>query len=184
VLPTWEEPDPTFAERRVVDRLLEQRIIHLGGHLDTAMGNRATAQLLLLAARGSGPIELHLSCPESDLDASLALADSVDLVAAPVHITVHGMLVGPAIAVLCAGQERGAHRNALLVVSLPPASAQGTAHELRVRAEQHERQVAQLRDLIAGTTDRPIDEVEADLRAGRVLSADEALDLGLLNRLI
>lgn len=184
LLPTWEEPDPAFVERRVTDRLLEQRIIHLGGRLDTAAGNRATAQLLLLDARGSGPIELHLSTPESDLEASLALADSVDLVAAPVHITVHGILVGPAMAVLCAGQERGAHRNALFVLSLPPASAQGTARELGLRAEQHERQVTQLRDLIARTTDRPADEVESDLRAGRVLAADEALDLGLLNRLI
>lgn len=184
ILPTWEERDDALREGELADRLLRMRIVHLGGRLDTALANRGMSQLLILARQPDRPIELHLSCSDSDLDASLALADTVEVIAAPVHVIVHGALSGPAVAVLCAGQERGAHRAATFVLSAPRATALGTADQLAVRAEQHERQTARLRDIIARTTGRTDEEIDNDLRRGRVLSAEEALEYGLLNRLL
>jgi len=184
IIPSWEEPDPTQRDIDVAGRLLEQRVIVVGGHLDDPLANGVAAQLLLLANRDSRPIEMHVSCPESDLDASLALADAVDLVRAPVHVIVRGALGGPAVAVLCAAQERAAHRNAILVISLPPSWAEGTAGQLRVHAEQQEHKVARIRDLITRTTGRTRSEVDSDLRSGRVLSADEALEYGLISRVL
>jgi ATP-dependent Clp protease protease subunit len=184
IIPSWEEPEPTQRDSDVAGRLLEQRVIMIGGRLDHPLANRVAAQLLLLDKRDSWLIELHIACPESDLDASLALADAVDLVRSPVHVIVRGTLGGPAVAVLCAAQERAAHRNATLVMSLPTSSAEGTAGQLRVQAEQYEHMVARLQELVARTTGRPRSEVESDLRTGRVLSADEALDYGLLSRLL
>ncbi|NEE01520.1 ATP-dependent Clp protease proteolytic subunit [Phytoactinopolyspora halotolerans] len=181
-VPSWEEPYTT--ERDLSDRLLDMRIVHLGGALDEDLANRGIAQLLLLDRRGRNSIELHLNCPESELDASLALAGTVETVSAPVHVIVHGTLVGPVIAALCAGEERGAHRGASLVLSVPDASAQGTAHQMTVHAEQHERQLARLRDHIVRATGQSADDVEHDLRTGRVLSADDALTYGLLTRLL
>lgn len=119
ILPTWDERDDALREGELADRLLRMRIVHLGGRLDTALANRGMSQLLILARQTDRPIELHLSCSDSDLDASLALADTVEVIAAPVHVIVHGALNGPAVAVLCAGQERGAHRAATFVLSAP-----------------------------------------------------------------
>jgi ATP-dependent Clp protease, protease subunit len=185
IVPTWEEPDPQWQGRDLADRLLDQRVILVGGRLDDTAANRAAAQLLLLNRRNTrSPIELHLACAEADLSASLALADAVDLVAAPVHAVVRGTLAGPAVGVLCAAEERVAHRHAVIVLSLPPSAAEGTAGQLVVLAEQHERQVARLRELIAATTGRAEADVGADLSSGRVLSGQEALDYGLLNRLL
>jgi ATP-dependent Clp protease, protease subunit len=185
IIPSWEEPDERSPGRDLADRLLDQRVILVGGRLDDASANRAAAQLLLLNRRNSrSPIELHLACSDAELSAALALADAMDLVAAPVHAVVRGTLAGPALAVLCAAQERAAHRHAVLVLSLPPASGEGTAGQLAVLAEQHDRQVARLQDLIASTTGRSPDDVAVDLAAGRVLSGDEALQYGLLNRLL
>jgi ATP-dependent Clp protease, protease subunit len=185
LIPSWEEPDPRSVSKELADRLLDQRVILLGGRLDDTSANRAAAQLLVLNRRNSrSPIELHLACTDAELSASLALADAVDLVAAPVHAVVRGTLAGPAVAVLCSAQERAAHRHAVLVLSLPPTSAEGTAGQLAVLAEQHDRQVARLRELIAATTGRSAEDVGADLSTGRVLSGQEALDYGLLNRLL
>jgi ATP-dependent protease ClpP protease subunit len=75
-----------------------------------------------------------------NLDASLALADTVDVIAAPVHVIVHGMLRG--------------------------------------------RQTARLREIIVRTTGRTEQEIDNDLRRGRVLSAEEALEYDLLDRLL
>jgi ATP-dependent Clp protease protease subunit len=184
ILPSWLEPDPFRLDRDVSDRLLEQRVIVLGGRLDDSVANRVTAQLLLLGARDDRPIELHLACTDADLEPSLALAGAVDLVEAPVHAIVRGTLRGPAVAVLCAAQQRAAHRHTMFILLLPQFSGDGTAAELAALADQHERQVARLRDLIVRATGRARQDVAADLDAGRVLDADEAREYGLVSRLL
>lgn len=184
VLPGWEEWHLAPYERDIVDRLLDERIVHAGGRLDSALANHTAAQLLLLGRRDPRPVELHLSCRDSELDASLALAGTVSMLAAPVHAVVHGTLRGPVVAVLCAAQDRAAHRGATLVLSLPRAEAAGTAAQLAVEADQYERQVERVCDLIAATTGRDTDAVRAALRAGRVLSAEDAFAHGLLTRLL
>jgi ATP-dependent Clp protease protease subunit len=183
ILPSWEEPAPFHGDRELTERLLRQRVIILGGRLDDAAANRVTAQLVLIGTDDDRPIELHLSCAEADLDPSLALAGAVDLVRAPVHAIARGTLRGAAIAVLCAAQRRVAHRHTTFVLSAPRFSGEGTAPELAVLAEQHERQVAQLHELIAGATGRAVADVAADIETGRVLGAEEALQYGLVSRL-
>ncbi len=183
ILPSWVEA-VTDSHDTVAERLLDQRVILTGGHLDDALANRTAAQLLLLSRADSRPIELHLACPTSDLDAALALADAIDLVTAPVHAVVRGSLGGPVVAVLCAADERAAHRSAVFVLSLPRTGGQGTAAQLAVQAEQYERQVGRLRERLAAVSGRDADALAADLEAGRVLSAEDALSYGLLNRLL
>jgi ATP-dependent Clp protease protease subunit len=185
ILPTWEEPDPDWAERHILDRLLDQRVILVTGHLDTKMAERASAQLLLLDRTDhTRPIELHLSCRGSDLEASVALAAALDLTRAQVHAVVTGTLSGPAIAALCAASERAAHRHATFVLDLPHPSAQGSATTVATQAEEHQRAVAQLVERIATVSGRAEELVDEDLRSGRVLSAEEARSYGLVSRLV
>ncbi len=175
-------PDLRLPPRDVSDRLLEHRIIIVGGRLDDAVADRAAAQLLLLD-RSHELIELHLTCPESDLGAALALADVVDLVRAPVHALARGRVGGPAVAVLCAARHRAAHRHALFVLTVPGGAGEGCAEDLRNLAEQHRSQLAQLRARLAAVTGRGDAEIATDLEAGRLLSAEEALAYGLVQEL-
>ena len=183
ILPSWEEPDPDWAERRLLERLLDQRVILVSGHLDARTAERAVAQLLLLdRSDGTRPIELHLSCRDADLEPSLALAATVDLARAQVKVIVSGTVSGPALAVLCAAPERVAHRHATLVLTLPHASATGSAADVASEAEGHERAVAQLIERIATASGRAEEQVGDDLRSGRVLTAEEAESYGLVDR--
>ncbi len=165
----------------ITEHLLRHRIIQLGGHLDTEQANEAASRLLLLDSHDHSPIEMHVSWPDSDLDASMSLADTVQVTTAPVYVTVHGMLGGPAIAVVCAGQKRQARSAASFALSLPEASGEGTADELATQARQHEYLSAKLRDIVVDATGRERDDVTSDLRDGRVLSAAEAFEYGLLD---
>jgi ATP-dependent Clp protease, protease subunit len=184
IVPTWYEADPAWRGRELEDRLLEQRIVMAGGFLDDALANRVAAQLVLIGSRTHKPIQLHLACSQSELDASLALSDAIEMLRAPVHAMVRGTLGGPAVAALCAAAERSAHRHSVIVLSQPTARIGGTASEVGVQAEQFERQITRLHDAVAAVSGRNIGDVAQDLRGGRVLSADDALSYGLVQRLL
>jgi ATP-dependent Clp protease protease subunit len=184
ILPSWQEPVPYGLDQDLAGRLLDHRVIIVGGRLDDAVANQVAAQLLLLDARDTTPITLHLACTDADLEPSLAVAGAIDLVASPVHAVARGTLRGPAIAVLCAAQQRAAHRHTMFILLSPHFTANGTADELATLADQHERQVARLHDLIANTTGRTTQEVAADLEPGRVLTSPEAREYGLITQLL
>ncbi len=184
ILPSWLEPGPVGLDRDLADRLLDQRVIVVGGRLDDLVATRVAAQLLVLDARDTSPITLHLACTDADLEPSLALAGVIDLVESPVHAIVRGTLRGAAVAVLCAAQQRAAHQHTMFVLLSPQFSGEGTAAVLATLADQHERQVARLRDLIVRASGRATQKVAADLDAGRVLGADEAKEYGLVSQLL
>jgi ATP-dependent Clp protease protease subunit len=184
ILPSWYEPMSISLERELADRLLAERTILVDGRLDDALGSYVAAQLLLLDARSNEPIILHLSSTDSELDAALALTGAIDLISAPVHVVARGTVRGPAIAVLAAAAQREAHRHTVFVLSTPKVTADGTAEQLAAFAGEHARQLGRLRDLIADATGRSPDEVTNDLDPGRVLTADEAKDYGLITQLL
>jgi ATP-dependent Clp protease protease subunit len=184
ILPSWEELDPQLPYTSPEHRLLEERVVVVDGHLDDEKANRVAAQLLLVGRRNRRPLELHLSCGSSDLAASLLLADTVDLLAAPVHAVVRGTLRGPANAVLCAAAKRSAHRHAMFVLSTPASAGTGAAGRLSTAAAQHDHLMSQLQERIVGTTGRPDAEVSRDLSAGRLMSAADAVEYGLIEKIL
>jgi ATP-dependent Clp protease, protease subunit len=185
ILPTWEEPDPTWRQRDIADRLLEQRIVLVNGRLDDQLAENVSRQLLLLGSADPDlPIELHLSCREAELRASVALATTIDLVRANLNAIVSGLLAGPALAVLCAATRRAAHRKATFVLTLPRESGEGTASELAAKAKEYDLLVAQLIERVATVSGRGQEDVVADLRSDRLLGAEEARDYGLVEELI
>jgi len=173
--------DETAVALELADRLLQRRMVMLAGSLDQAMATRAAAQLMLLDADSERPVDLHLGCPDGDLDAALMLADTLDLMRAPVTVTARGTVGGPAVAVLAAGDRRLAHPHCQLLLREPRGTASGRAEELAIAAEQHARRVRDLCERLAAATGRDVETVAADLRRGRVLTASEAVDYGLLH---
>jgi ATP-dependent Clp protease, protease subunit len=167
----------------LADRLLARRIVMLMGPLDGDAASDAVARLLLLDADSADPIELHLSCADGDLDASLVLAETVDLVRAPVTAILRGAVGGPAVAVVAAADRVVTHPTASIVLREPSTIASGRADELSAAAEQHALQVGRLCSLIAAATGRAPEEIAADLRSGRILDARQALDYRLVDEL-
>lgn len=187
ILPTWEEPDPAWGQRDIADRLLDERIVLVNGRLDDRLADHVSRQLLLLGSTDPDqPIELHLSCREAELRASIALATAIDLARADVHAVVSGLLAGPALAVLCASARRAAHRQATFELTLPRESAEeaGTASELAARAREYDLLVSQLAERISTVTGRGQEDVVADLRSDRLLDAEDARNHGLVDELI
>jgi ATP-dependent Clp protease protease subunit len=165
----------------LAERLLDQRVVVLSGHQDAEAANRTVAELALLDASGDGPVRLQLSGVSADLDAALTLVDAIDLAGAPVHATCLGTLTGPAVAVLAVADRRAAGAHATVHLCQPRAPRGVPGHEVETWAAEHARQLGRLHQRLAEACRRPVEEVAADLRAGRLLDTAQARAYGLLD---
>jgi ATP-dependent Clp protease, protease subunit len=183
-------PGPVSASASVVvppgdwlaERLLDRRVVTLAGQLDAGTANRAVAELALLDASGDEPVQLRLSGVSADLDTALTLVDALDLMGVPVHATVLGTLAGAAVALVAVADRRVAGPHAVVELREPRAAAHTTpGQDLPARAAEHARQVRRLQERLAEACGRPVDDVVADMRAGRLLGAEEAREYGLVD---
>jgi ATP-dependent Clp protease protease subunit len=162
-------------------RLLDQRVVALAGELDAEAVNQAVAELALLDATGEDPVRLRLSGVSADVDGVLALVDAIDLMSAPVHATALGTLAGPAVALLAVADRRTAGGHALFQLTEPKAPRHVGGRDVAAWAAEHGRQVRRLQERLAEACDRPVDEIADDMRAGKLLGADEAREYGLVD---
>ena len=165
----------------LAERLLAQRVVTLSGELDTDAVNRAVAELALLDATGDDPVRLRLSGVGADLEGALTLVDALDLVGVPVHATSLGTLSGPAVAVLAVADRRVAGAHAMVRLCEPRAPRGVPGHEVEAWAAEHARQLRRLQERLAAACGRSVDEVAADMRAGRLLDAEQARAYGLVD---
>ena len=156
----------------LAQRLLDQRVVALSGELDDGAANRAIAQFGLL----------ELSGVTADLGVVLTLVDALDLMGAPVHATCLGTLAGPAVALLAVADRRAAGRHATLHLCEPRGPHGLPGRELETLAAEHGRQLRRLQERMAESCRRTADELAADMRAGKLLTADDAGEYGLVDR--
>jgi ATP-dependent Clp protease protease subunit len=137
------------------------------------------AELALLDATGDDPVRVQLSGVQADLDAVLTVVDALDLVGAPVHVTGLGALSGAPVALLAVGDVRVVAPHATVRLSEPRSPRALSGREVEAAAAAHARDLRRLQELLAEACGQPVDRVSADMRAGRLLTAAEAVAYGL-----
>ena len=167
------------------ERLFERRIIVLRGRLDSTMATQVASALLVLDLAGTiDPIQLYLSAPDGDMAAAFAIVDAIDAVHAPVHAVVTSEVGGAAIAVLAAASRRVAFKHARIRLAEPRvATVAGTADEITAAAGRYLRELEEIAVRLAEVTGQPRSRIEDDLSAGRVFTADEAREYGLIDEI-
>ncbi|MBW8766229.1 MAG: ATP-dependent Clp protease proteolytic subunit [Geodermatophilales bacterium] len=165
----------------LAERLLEQRMVALAGELDAETVNRTVAELALLDATGDEPVRLRLSGVSADVGAALTVVDALDLMGAPVHATCVGTLTGPAVALLAVADHRTAGPHALLHLTQPRSPGGIPGRDVESLAAEHARQLGRLYERLSAACGRPVDEIEPDMRGGRLLTTAEARDYGLVD---
>jgi ATP-dependent Clp protease protease subunit len=150
---------------------------------DTA--SSVAAQLLALDATGSSRIQMHLACPDGDLGAVFTLVDTLDMMRVTVSAVVTGEIGGAALGVLAAARQRSAYPHARFRLVEPTVDdISGTADEIVGQAGRHLRMLEDLVLRLAEVTGRPRPEIEHDLSEGRMLSARQAVEYGLIHEVV
>jgi ATP-dependent Clp protease protease subunit len=175
----WLDPHAEW-QGRLLERLLEQRIVLASGLLDDEAATRLSAQLLTLDADGHQSIRLELQNLRAELPAALTVMGILDVLRVPVHGCVSGEISGPALGVLACCTRRTGYPNASFTLNEPRLEFGGTASAVSAREQQVCRMLDTLYFRLADVTGRETDEIREDARRGHYLTTAQAIGYGLI----
>ena len=179
--PRGEPPKGMPPVPSAADLLFDRRIVLATGRIDGDLATDLSARLIMLDGTGDDPIVLHLRAPEADLEAAFAVADTIGVLSCPVHVVVLGQAGGPALVVLAAGRRREMTPHATLLLTEPGTHTNGPASDVALHEEEFRRKVDAFYIRLAEVTGREVDEIRDDAREGRMLTAEQARDYGLIH---
>lgn len=166
-------------------RLLEDRIVFLSGEIDDNMANTIVAQLIYLESKDpSKDISLYINSPGGSVSAGMAIYDTMNYIKCPVSTICIGMAASMAAFILSSGEmgKRYALANSEIMIHQPLGGAQGQASDIKIQAEHILRIRARMNRILAANTGKDISEIERDTDRDNYLSAQEACEYGLIDR--
>ena len=171
----------------IFSRLLKDRIIFLGTAIDDNVSNLVIAQLLFLQAEDPDrDIYLYINSPGGSISAGLAVYDTMQYISCPVETVCIGSAASMGAILLAAGApgKRFALPNARIMIHQPWGGVQGTAADIEIQAKEILYLRDKLNQLYADHTGKPKDEIELDIDRDRFMSAAEAKEYGIIDKVI
>lgn len=171
----------------IFSRLLNDRIVVLSEEVNDASASLVVAQLLYL--EGQDPekdISLYINSPGGSVSAGLAIYDTMQFVKCDVSTICMGMAASMGAFLLSSGAKgkRYALPNSQVMIHQPSGGAQGQASDIKIVASQILRIRENLNKILAENTGKPIEQIAIDTERDNYLSAQEALDYGLIDKII
>jgi ATP-dependent Clp protease, protease subunit len=171
----------------IYSRLLGERIIFIGQPIDDELANVVVAQLMHLESDDPDKdVHLYINSPGGSLSAALAVYDAVQFIGPDVATTCFGIAMSGGSLILAGGAEgkRTALPNSRILIHQPTSGFQGQSTDVEI----HAREVLELRrrmeEIYAKHTGQPTERLHDDIERDRFFSAEEAVEYGLVDRVI
>ncbi len=177
-------------EERAMDiysRLLKDRIVFLGSQIGDEVANAVVAQMLFLQSDDpKTDIHLYINSPGGSIAAGLAIYDTMQFVNCEVATYCVGQAASMAAVLLAAGTtgKRKALPNSRIMIHQPMAGAEGTAEDIIIHAKEFVKVKERLNRILIKHTGHPLEKIEQDTDRDRFMSAEEALEYGLIDHVI
>jgi ATP-dependent Clp protease protease subunit len=171
----------------IYSRLLRERIIFLGTPVDDQVADSIVAQLLFLDAEDpEKDIQLYINSPGGSVYAGLAIYDTMQQIRPDVATICFGLAASMGAFLLTAGAhgKRMALPSSRIMIHQPLGGAQGQAVEIEIQAREILYIKERLNTMLAEHTGRPFDQIAADTERDFFMSAQEAQEYGLIDRVI
>ena len=171
----------------IYSRLLKDRIIFLGEEVNETTASLTVAQLLFLESEDPGKdIHLYINSPGGMVTAGFAIYDTMRYIKCDVSTICVGLAASMGAFLLAGGTKgkRLALPNAEIMIHQPSGGARGQATEIEIAAENILKTKKKLNELLAENTGKPVEKVAEDTERDHYMSAEEALDYGLIDRII
>lgn len=184
--PAELDPRELWARMAPYERLYRRRIIFLKGVIQDSLADDVAASLMALDADSDDDITMVIDSPGGDTYGMFAIHDVVQSLRATVHTRCIGMAASAGGFLLATGTgTRSATANARIMLHQPWGGIRRTtAIDLRTQAEQFLLTRRRMEEILAKRTGHPVDEVRADIDRDLWLSADEAVDYGVIDEVV
>ena len=171
----------------IYSRLLKDRIIFLGEEVNETTAGLVVAQLLFLESEDPGKdIHLYINSPGGVVTAGLAIYDTMQYIKCDVETTCIGLAASMGAFLLAGGTKgkRLALPNAEIMIHQPSGGAKGQATDIQIVADNIQKTKKQLNTILAENTGKPYEVIAADTERDNYMSAMEAMEYGLIDRVI
>ena len=188
VIPSVEETTSRGSYRYdIFSRLLKERIIFLAGAVDDQTATLVVAQLLYLEADNpKREIAFYINSPGGVVTSGLSIYDTMQFIRCPVSTLCVGQAASMGSLLLCAGEagQRFSLPNSRIMVHQPSGGFQGQASDILRHAEDIMKIKRRLNEIYVKHTGRDYDTIDKTLDRDHFMSADEARDFGLIDRVL
>ncbi len=171
----------------IYSRLLEDRIVFLCDEVNDATASLVVAQLLFLEAQDPDKdINLYINSPGGSVSAGLAIYDTMNFIKCDVSTTCIGMAASMGAFLLSSGAKgkRYALPNSEIMIHQPLGGTRGQATDIKIHADHILKTRSRLNAILSKNTGKTLEEIERDTERDNFLSADEAAEYGLVDKVI
>lgn len=170
----------------IYSRLLEDRIVFLSGEINDAVANTIIAQLIYLEAKDpTKDIMMYINSPGGSVSAGLAIYDTMNYIRCDVATLCVGLAASMGAFLLSSGEKgkRYALPNSEIMIHQPLGGAQGQASDIAIQANHILKTKKKLNRILSQNTGKDEDEIEKDTDRDNYLSAKEALNYGIIDKI-
>ncbi len=170
----------------IYSRLLKDRIIFIGSPIDDNIANLVIAQLLFLEAEDSEKdIFIYINSPGGSVTAGMAIYDTMQFIRPDIATTCMGLAASMGSFLLAAGTKgkRAALPNSRIMIHQPSAGAQGQVSDIEIMTREFLYTKERLNKLLVFHTGQPLERIEKDTDRNYFMSANEAQDYGLIDKI-
>lgn len=185
---------PTVIERSsngeksydIYSRLLKDRIIILCGEINDTNSNIVIAELLYLDSLNNNDISIYINSPGGSVTSGMAIYDTMNFIKSDVSTICVGMAASMAAFLLSSGTKgkRFALPNSEVMIHQPLGGAEGQATEIKIAAERILKLKDKMNELLSKNTGQDIKKVAEDTERDYFLSAKEAVEYGLVDKIL
>jgi ATP-dependent Clp protease protease subunit len=170
----------------LIHKMLKTRTILLSGEIKKDLAERTIRQLLLLEDMGDGDIRIFIDSPGGDADAGYAIFDMIRFIKPPVWTIGMGLVASAAaiIQLACPKERRLGLPNSHYLIHQPLSGIRGVATDIEIHARELDKLREKINRLIAEETGMAYEQVEKDTDRDYWMSAEEAVQYGLLSRVV
>jgi ATP-dependent Clp protease protease subunit len=171
----------------IYDRLYRERIIFLGREVDDEIANQIVAVMLYLDSEDPGKdIRLYINSPGGSVTAGMAIFDTMQHIKSDVATICVGLAASMGSFLLMAGTKgkRFALPHSRIMIHQPMGGTRGQATDIAIEAKEIARVKHMLNQEYANRTGQPLEKIERDMDRDYFMSADEAMQYGLIDRVI
>lgn len=170
----------------IYSRLLKDRIIFIGGEIDDNLANAVISELLFLDSQGNDEINIYINSPGGSITSGMAIYDTMNFVKSPISTICVGMAASMASVLLASGEKgkRFILPNSEVMIHQPLGGVNGQATEIKIVADRILYLRNKLNKILADKTNQDIKKIEEDTERDHYLTAKEALEYGLVDKIL